>query len=468
MSKLFGTSGARGVTNKDITPELALRIAYEWGKYLTERSRKGPPHLTIAHDNRHGASMLAYAAIAGAQAAGAQVHFIGCASTGIMCAYMKDQNHDGGILITGSHMPPERIGIIPLLGDGRYAPVSMTDELAVRIEAAELCGNGVEWSDILSVEHPPRAGAAYISMVTRSLDVSSIYPARFKVLLDTGNGTACLVAKQLFEGLGCEVVMLYDTMKPMPQRKAEVRASTCTKAIEMVRTHDCDAGFCFDGDADRVLVITKEGNPLSEDLVGALFARHILKAGDTCVTAVNASGIIEWTCRDIGARVHYCAVGQPAMGEALAETHAPFAYEESGKYFFAQQQLWSDGLLTAVKILELMATRTPSKSLGGLVSDFPVFHQVKRSLDVPSDKKDIVFSHVLDLLKTGMREEGDTDFTLDGFRRSFPDTSWVLVRVSGTEPIIRVMSDSRSLSRADALADQATDLLQQALAEASK
>ena len=237
MGKFFGTSGARGVTNKEITPELALRVGYEWVLYLAEHySPTGVLDLTIAHDNRHGAQMLAYAAIAGAQAAGAQVHFIGCASTGVMCSYMKDQGHEGGILITGSHMSPERIGIIPMLGDGRYASASMTDSLEDRMGSAKTPCSCAQWDKVLPVDHSRGSGMAYLTSVARNVDVQSIFPRHFKVLLDPGNGTACLVAKQLFERLGCEVIMVNGTIKPVPDRKAEVRASTCTEAMSLVRT----------------------------------------------------------------------------------------------------------------------------------------------------------------------------------------------------------------------------------------
>ena len=282
------------------------------------------------------------------------------------------------------------------------------------------------------------------------------------MLTDPANGTGSYIAKEFFEWLGCEVELLNYDPSPTPGRPSEPRAHTVTEAVEWMRREKFDLGACFDVDADRVLFLDADGIPVSEDTIGAVFARDELRTGETCVVPINSSGLIEKVCKEAGARLEFCAVGQPPTMEAIKDLHAAFSYEESGKYYFPKTTfLWPDGLFSAGKMIELMA-RT-GQSLAELASAFPRYHQAKRNVDVEDARKDDAMRAVSVRLSEKLTEGRTRDVTVDGFKRVYDDHSWLLFRKSGTEPIIRVYSDAPTRERADALASAGEALLKEAL-----
>lgn len=233
------------------------------------------------------------------------------------------------------------------------------------------------------------------------------------------------------------------------------------EAIRKVRKTRSDLGACFDVDADRALFIDRDGNPLSEDTAGAVFARSLLSPGDVCVVPVNSSGLIERVCREIGARLEYCEVGQPPTIQAIRDLDAAFSYKESGKYWFARQFLWSDGLYSTARLLEIMA-RT-GRTAAELAAEFPRFYQSKRNVPIDSGKELDPMPAVESLLKTALTEGRLRDVTVDGFKRVYGDDSWLLFRKSGTEPLVRIYSDAPSRERAESLAAAGEALLRECL-----
>jgi phosphomannomutase/phosphoglucomutase len=195
--------------------------------------------------------------------------------------------------------------------------------------------------------------------------------------------------------------------------------------------------------------------------MGAVFAKSELRAGDVCVVPINSSGLIEQVCRERGARLEYCAVGQPPTLEAVKKLGAAYSYEESGKYYFARNFLWSDGLFTSGRLLELMS-RT-GRTLAELASDFPRFHQVKRNVPVDDDRKEQAMTRAAQRLQKSLTDGRTRDVTVDGFKRVYDDHSWLLFRQSGTEPLIRVYSDAPSKERAEELAERGERLLGECL-----
>jgi phosphomannomutase/phosphoglucomutase len=200
---------------------------------------------------------------------------------------------------------------------------------------------------------------------------------------------------------------------------------------------------------------------VSEDTAGAIFAKSELKPGDVCVVPINSSGLIEQVCRDVGARLEYCAVGQPPTMEAIKALSAVYSYEESGKYYFPRRFLWSDGLYTAGRLLELMAKT--GRSVAELAGEFPKFHQVKKNVAVAEDRKEQAMTRATQRLEKALTEGRARDVTVDGFKRVYDDHSWLLFRKSGTEALIRVYSDAPSKERAEELAARGEALLQQCL-----
>ena len=457
-ARLFGTAGIRGVTNAGITPELALRLARAYGDWLQRHGRRHGS-VAVGHDTRWGAEMLARAAASGFASAGFHVQFYGCVSTGVFSLNVARTEQDGGLLVTGSHMPPDRIGLLLLQGDGSVAPFAVTDPVEDLLNSEEQ--REVPPREIGRLEEAFHPYELYVSECMQAIDAPLCRARKFKVVADPANGTASYIAKEFFEWLGCAVELIHFDPAPVPDLPSEPRDATVSAAKELVRREGADLGACFDVDADRVLFIDAEGRAVSEDTVGAVFARRVLKTGDTCVVPINSSGLIERVCRDAGALLEYCGVGQPAEVQAIKDRGAVFCYEESGKYYFPPRFLWADGLYAAGRLLEIMARE--GKTLARLAAEFPAYHQVKKNVAVEDGQKLKAMSGIARRLQTRLLEGRARDVTVDGFKRVFDDHAWLLFRKSGTEPLIRVYSDAPTQARAEELAAAGEALLRECL-----
>lgn len=461
-ARLFGTAGARGVTNVEITPEMAMRLGALWARNLASRAG-AKVTLSVGHDTRWGAEMLARAAAAGIVGVGQDAAFHGCVPTGAICVNLRASGHAGGIFITGSHMPPERTGVILLRADGTYAPFDETDLIEEGYRAFRWTDVAVPPAQLGHLIDSFHSFETYVAYVVQHVDAPALKQRRFRVLVDPANGAASLVAKELFQWLGCEVEMIHYDPAPVPERPSEPRAGTVTAARRRVRELGLDLGICVDVDADRLVLIDEHGEPAGEDTVGALFAREELRKGDVCVVPINSSGLIEQVCDSIGARLEYCPPGQPLTAKAMRDLAAVYSYEESGKYYFARLHLWSDALFNAARMLEILHRH--GRPLSALVAELPRFHQVKRTVAVPNAVKPAVVALVRERWTRELTDGRARDVEIDGLKRTYRDRSWLLIRASGTEELIRVMSDAPDEARALALADAGVALVEEVLRE---
>jgi len=256
----------------------------------------------------------------------------------------------------------------------------------------------------------------YIDAILKTVDRRLIQKQKYKILFDPVNGSAIAVGKKLFSQLG-KLVMINDRLGQRPTRASEPRAQTLKETAKQVVKHACDLGIATDVDADRVLFIDETGAVLSEDLTAVILA----SGKTTLVTPVNSSGLFKSEVKKWGAKVIECRVGPPEIISAIKTHRADFAYEESGKYFFADKFLWADGLLAGVKMLAAMARR--GLSLSQIRKQYPEYYQVKLAVACPWEKM-------------------PQKFVGDGVKFKFPDNSFLFIRASGTEPLIRIFSDS--------------------------
>lgn len=460
MSRLFGTSGIRGVTNQQITTELALQVSHAFGSWLFRTWRRRG-RVCVAHDTRFGAPALASAAAAGLASAGHDVIQYSVLPIGAFAANLRALKADGGIMITGSHMPYDRIGIQLILADGTHAPFEITDDIERILRDRDFLR--VRADDMGRISQGADPIRVYAADLLQHVDRRAIAARHYKVLIDPGNGAASVAAREVLERLGCEVFNINSTPQEIPNRPSEPRAANVEHARATCKVLKLDLGFCFDTDADRVLFLNSRGEPLSEDAVGAVFAHHELQAGDCCVAPVSSSSLIEWMCRRIGARVAYCRIGQPEIVRTLREEGGAFAYEETGKYFFARRFLWSDGIFSAVRFLDILAKER--RSAAELVQELPKLVRLQHDEAVSEARQEAVVRRASERLAARPAPEGTRDVTVDGFKRIFPDLAWIMFRRSRTEPLVRLSCEAASSARAHELLDEGKAILKAALQE---
>lgn len=454
--KLFGTAGIRGRTNIDVTPLLALRMSQCFGDFLENSGT-----VALGRDTRPGSDMLARAAAAGLQSAGLSVTDCGVIPTGGLATWVRGKKCDGGVLITGSHTPPDRNGFILMTERGAYLP----DDEAVALERAyAMVGQRAE---TLGHDRLGRYSLAdnplgyYRQALEDACFPQAIAARRFRVLYDPCNGAACNVFPRLFEALKVAGVPSNADPRPIPGRATEPRAHNLVEVARRVVEEKCDFGLATDIDADRILFIDETGRVLSEDLVGAMFAKSVLRAGSTCVTPINSSGVLEEICEAAGAKLEFCRAGQPATVEKILELGADYACEESGKYYFVKDAAWCDGLMAAVKMLDLLSTSP--RTLSAIADGFPQYVQVKETVPCADGEKDGAMEKIRRIWEREGREAGSRDLTIDGLKRSYADRSWLLLRRSGTEPLIRVYADAKTADRAQGLVAWGKDVVARAL-----
>jgi phosphomannomutase/phosphoglucomutase len=455
MAQLFGTSGVRGFTNQEITPRLVMELAQSFGTILGAGAR-----VATGRDTRYGAQMLESAAMAGLNSAGANVETCAVVPMAAIASYIVNERLDGGVLITGSHMPPDRIGLILINSEGAYVPRAVSDEV-------ERLHSQGKWASVSYEKVGQSAPASkplerYIGRAGKMVNRRSVSLNRFRVLVDTGNGTAGVVLPRLLRDLCCDVECQNCDPKPNPDRECEPRAATLQNTARKARELGVSLTAATDLDADRVIFLDEKAEGIPEDVVGCIFAKYVLsRRKGPVVVPINSSILIEKVCKDAGVPLHYCRVGQPATMEAIKQHGAVFAYEESGKYYFVKDEFWCDGILSTMKLLEVMAQRNLKPS--ELALEFPRLSQVKLKLPCPDADKERVLPAVRKFLDTHPFDEVDRLIDLDGLKTIYKSGSWLLVRVSGTEPLVRIFAESEKADTARELAEYGADLVKSIL-----
>ena len=434
MEIRFGTSGMRGLTDEEISESLCWRVGTALALYFGEGSK-----LVIAYDTRPGADRLAGVCAAAMKNAGAEVINLGVAPSPYACAAIMTKGLKGGLMVTGSHMPYDRIGLIPLDETGAIPPKAGTQKLTQLIKEIP---EPIEVSCLLPEPEP--YDYDFLTFTQEIID-SQLPGKGIKIALDPAGATGAGKVSRLMNDLGCDVKTIHDEPMDFAPRRMEPRIDSVDELIELVIDTGADFGAAYDSDCDRVLFVDEMGKPLSEDLVAVIFAEYLYAHhSGTIVTPVNSSGLIKkiWQGQVID-----CIIGPPEISLAAIKNNAVFAYEESGKYFFPPRVMWADGLISTAFMAKILSTS--KKSLSTIVSEFPRHVQIKRNIKGTWKQMDDLLAKI----KTGFHPQGAKLNDIDGLKYVYPDCSWLLIRPSGTEPLMRIYVDSPSPTRARELSE---------------
>jgi len=451
MPRLFGTNGVRGVVNRELTPDLVLRLSASAGHLLGGE-------IAVGRDGRTSSDMLARAAISGLLAVGCRVHDMGLLPTPTLQYAVKNLGLDGGIMITASHNPPEFNGVKVIMGDGVEAP----REVEERIEELYFKGGPPlkPWGEVGSIEGFNPIGI-YIDGVLSHVDVEAIRKRRFRVVVDPGNGVAALTAPELSRRLGCEVYTINaDIDGAFPGRGSEPRPDNLGGLSRLVKAVDADLGVAFDGDGDRAIFVDERGIVHWGDRSFALVARDYLKRhpGETIATPVSSSKVIEEVAREAGGRVLWTRVGSIVVSRAMLDRGINLGGEENGGIFYGPHQPVRDGGMALALILDILARE--GRTLSELLGELPRYVQRKERIPCPNELK----RRVLEALRG--RVEAERIETIDGVKLWFSDGSWILIRPSGTEPIYRIYAEAETENRLNEMVEGHRRLLEELIEEA--
>jgi len=449
MNRLFGTNGIRGVVGRDMTVDLALGVSKAIGSYF------GPGPVAVARDTRTSGPMLRDAVVAGLAATGHPIVDGGILPSPALQYLVHGGHFAGGVIVTASHNPAEFNGIKVI--DPQGMEISRPEE--EKIEALYFDGRFTlaDWKDVGQVGTDESAAERYVDGILSRVDVPAIRARRFRVVLDCGNGAACVTSPLLLDRLGAEVISLNGQPDGrFPGRPPEPVRENLGALLQQVRESKGHLGVAHDGDADRAIFVDERGEYVVGDRSLALVAREVVEQkGGLVITPVSSSQCLEDVVRGAGGAVRYTKVGAPLVARAMIEFGASFGGEENGGMIFPEHQFCRDGGMALAKVLEIIAHH--GRPLSALVGALPSYELHKISVRYPPEARDAI----LDRLRT--LAQGNRVDDIDGVK-VYVDDGWFLVRPSGTESIFRIFAEAKTEERAKALAARGEALLRAAMA----
>lgn len=443
MSRMFGTDGVRGIANTELTSEIAYGLGRAGAYVLTEGTHK--PKILVAKDTRISGDMLEAALVSGILSVGAEAVILGVVPTPAVAHLIREYNADAGIMISASHNPVEYNGIKFFDNKGYKLPDELEDEIQRVIES------GFE-----GVPSPTghNLGRSHIEIaaIDEYIDYAkSTIPVDLKglrVALDCANGACYNAAVKAFRELGAEVYVINDN--PDGTNINEKCGSTHPEELqEYVVKKKCDLGFAFDGDADRCLAVDEKGNLINGDFILMLCAKYLKDLGklknDTLVVTVMSNLGLDIASKKENIKTIKTKVGDRYVLEEMVKDGYVLGGEQSGHIIFLDYNTTGDGLVTALQVAAIRKRSGKSLSeLAGIMKELP---QVLVNAKVPNDKKNIYLEDEEIVNEIKRIEE-----TLDGVGR-------VLIRPSGTEPLVRVMLEGEDQEEIDKMAHGLVDLI---------
>ncbi|MFC7096404.1 phosphoglucosamine mutase [Halobaculum marinum] len=447
---MFGTSGVRGRVGHAVTADVALSIGRAVGA--------DTDCVVVGRDARETGETLQAALMAGLRETGADVVDVGRAATPTVARSIADRSADAGVVVTASHNPPQDNGFKLWTPSGQaFSPDQQTEiEESIESEAyalADWTGQGSHESWAGATDHHEQTLVETGRTDAAAADVSL---SSLSVVVDLGNGMGGVAADALFE-LGADVETINAQQDGrFPGRPSEPTAQTCTTLAATVDAVGADLGIAHDGDADRMMAVTDEGEFVPGDMLLAIFGLEVGSAGDRVAAPVDTSLAVTDALAEVGIELVHTKVGDVYVADRARDDDVVFGGEPSGAWIFPEETLCPDGPLAAVKLAALVAAEPLSDRLGR-IERYPLRRTV-----VETAEKDAAMERIA----AAVRRTYDDVSTLDGVRVD-TDEGWFLIRPSGTEAKIRVTAEARDSAATDRLLDRALDFVEAETAPAS-
>jgi len=444
MGRLFGTDGVRGVANSELTPELAFKLG-KAGAHVLSKDKKRPVVL-IGKDTRLSGDMLEDALSAGILAVGGNVIKVGVLPTPAVAYLVKDYEADAGVVISASHNPYEYNGIKFFNGQGFKLDDDLEDEIE-DIILRDIDVNSHITGELLGqcLEADGDALSRYANFLKSTIDVDI---RGVKLVLDCANGAAWQVAERVYRELGADVTVIGN--KPNGVNINDGCGSTHPERLQAeVVQHGAALGLAYDGDADRLIAVDEKGRIIDGDKLICICARMMKEKGllpNDLVTATVMSNLgFHKYMKKMGCKVEVTAVGDRYVLESMLKTGGMVGGEQSGHIIFLNHTTTGDGILSSLQLLQavILAGRKPSE----LADEIEIFPQVLKNARVKNENKnkyqeDPVIQEAIARVEQEMEGQGR-----------------VLIRPSGTEPLVRVMLEGQDVEHITKLAQELAILL---------
>jgi len=445
MGKYFGTDGVRGKANTDLTVELAASIGRAAAMVLAEQETDdSKPKVLIGRDTRISGEMLESAIAAGLMAAGADVYYVGVVPTPAVAYLVRHYGMDAGVMISASHNPFEDNGIKLFNRDGfklsdaveAEMEAIMDGEIPYHMPAPDRMGVSHNWHSEAAKDY-----ADYLKSTVPGLKLDGK-----KIAFDCSNGSASVTARMIFEGFGAQCLFLSDMPDGCNINK-DCGSTHLAQLKRFVVENHCDLGFAFDGDADRCLAVDAQGNEVDGDKLIAICAmdmknRGVLRADSVVVTVMSNLGFFRFAQRE-NLNAEITKVGDRYVLERMLEKGFNIGGEQSGHIIFSDFMPTGDGQLSALQVLSVLSST--GKTLEELALIMETFPQVLHNMRVTPQERS--------------RYDNNEKVTacVESWQKKLGDEGRILVRPSGTEPLIRVMVEGKDQQMITAMAKGIAD-----------
>jgi phosphoglucosamine mutase len=447
LGRLFGSSGVRGLVNVALTPQLACKVG------LAVATCANAKHAVVGRDTRVSGPMLEDALVSGLVAAGADVSLLGVVPTPAVAFLTRELGADVGFMLTASHNPPQYNGIKVFDGE----TLSYTDQSQARVERiiAENSFGLADWHRIGKVQNID-ASEQYINLLKNAAKLSR----KWRIVVDPGCGATHSVAVSALNALGCKTTAI--NAQPdgyFPARTSEPTEESLITLAKTVQALEADLGFAFDGDGDRVAFVDGKGKFINFDRVLAAYSAYALKNSDggTVVTNVEASMCVETMSDKYGGKVVRVRVGDIYVSEAMKQYNAVFGGEPCGAWVHPKFHWCPDGPLSSVLLLK--ALEDENMDLCEFVAQVPEYVTLRENITCKNDQKHKIISELENTITQTFPDYKDFS-TVDGVRLTLKN-GWVLVRASGTEPLIRLTVEGESLKAARTIMSKGVSLVKE-------
>ncbi len=429
MGRMFGTDGVRGVAGKELTIDLAMKLG-QAGAYVLTKEKAHQPTIIVGCDTRISGGMLANALMAGICSVGANAVYMGVMPTPAIAYLTKKHKVDAGVVISASHNPMEFNGIKFFNGEG----YKLSDQLEDEIE--ELIQSGMKdikmpiGSGIGSVAYRMDAREEYVFFMKKTVPVDL---SGLKIVIDCAEGAAYYTAVETLKGLGANLVAIH-TNPDGTNINANCGSTHMDELRARVVYEKADVGLAFDGDADRMLAVDELGNEVDGDQIMAIIGSYMKEKGtlkkDTIVATVMSNLGFTLMGEKNGIHIERTKVGDRYVLENMLENGFNIGGEQSGHIIFLDESTTGDGLLSGLHLLEVMVKS--GRKLSELAQIMEVLPQALVNAKVPTHKKDKYM------------EYPEIAQAISDLEKRFAGEGRVLIRPSGTEPLVRVMIEGKN------------------------
>ena len=454
MGRYFGTDGFRGEANENLTADHAYKIGrflgWYYGELKRQKGEEAPARIVIGKDTRRSSYMFEYALVGGLVASGADAYLLHVTTTPSVAYVARVDEFDCGIMISASHNPYYDNGIKLINGNGEKM-----DEETIRLVEDYLDGKlelfGQKYEEV-PYAHKEKIGCTVDYVAGRNRYIGylislGVYSFKgVKVGLDCANGSSWNIAKSVFDALGAKTYVI--NAEPNGVNINNNAGSTHIEGLQkFVKENGLDVGFAYDGDADRCLCVDENGNVVDGDAILYIYGRYMKERGklvsNTVVTTVMSNFGLYKAFDELGIDYAKTAVGDKYVYEYMTQNGCRLGGEQSGHIIFSKYASTGDGILTSLKMMEVMMAK--KKKMSQLMEGLKIYPQVLVNVRV----KD----------KAEAQADADVQAAVQAVTDVLGDTGRILVRESGTEPLLRVMVEAETEELCRQYVDQVVDVV---------